>query len=200
MRKIFITMITISLLSSCVYTKMTHLNEDDLEWMSSYEKGDFAIFESKNNMDTVIITDKDIHNSLDPFMQNEGSNEYIAGGNFELQLRHQGKIHTGYFSISKEKRKGPVRIKGQLCERYGLGYNNQALPLKYSKVIIAGRILKDCMVIDKSNSDIGGDVKDSIGVKNFVWSKSKGLVKYELNNGDIYYLTKVSHPIKRVGI
>lgn len=52
---------------SCVFHKITHMTEDDLQWATNRKVGETMIFESdEGEQDTVVITSIDIYNSINP--------------------------------------------------------------------------------------------------------------------------------------
>lgn len=58
------------LLCGCVgvYTDMSHLSEQELDWTNCYNIGETVLFYShRGKVDTLIVAEKEIHNTSNPF-------------------------------------------------------------------------------------------------------------------------------------
>ncbi len=183
-----ILLLSICLLS-CIYSRITHLSKDDLEWFHVYEEGDTIYFNSlKNGMDTLIITNRTIFNSSFPFMENEASSEYIANGSYEYKMFHKGEIFEGILvHVRKEDNERPACISFSLC-----GFYSDYLNPKENKQVIGGDVLTDCIIINCSNAHNGLNQKN-IGINCIIWSKSIGIVRFDTNEDSFF-----SQSIRRV--
>ena len=69
---------------SCVYHSITHMNEEELAWVTNRHEGEIMYFQSSNGKkDTAKIYKIEIYNSLNPFNMayfNTSNTDYIAGG------------------------------------------------------------------------------------------------------------------------
>lgn len=54
--------------------------------------------------DTMFVVDKDIYNSLWPFIRSEASAEYYAGGYIEYVIKHKDASIRGTYIITKQNR------------------------------------------------------------------------------------------------
>lgn len=102
----------------CVNWKITHMDRSDLAWMKTYEIGDVEYFLSnKGNIDILLIRKKGIWNKIKIFRDNEGSDEYIAGGIIRYIIVHKNDTIVGSWGITKEKQYEPVFIWCTLGDR-----------------------------------------------------------------------------------
>lgn len=90
----------------CRVEKLTHLSEKELEWIPDYMVGQKLIFLSnKGHIDTMTITDLNVHNSLflfkNPFLKFEVTADRIAYKGTSYNITHDGKKIIGCFSIHK---------------------------------------------------------------------------------------------------
>lgn len=170
----FVCSILLSCVISCVYLKHTHMNNDDLRWLKSYNKGDTVLFHSnEDNIDTLIITNINIHNSLWPFVENEASTEYIANGSYEYQLHHKGNTFDGILLlIKKEYENEPVILSFSFGGLY-----SDRIQFETTALSENGEIIDDCIIINKENSH-EGKYQKLIGIKDFIWSRSQGLLEF----------------------
>ena len=147
------------------------MSNDELKWLQSYEKGDTIYFHSnKGNTDTLIITNVNVNNSMSPFVRNEASSQYVANGSYEYQMYHHGHIFEGILLlVEKELEDKPVVVSFSLC-----GF--------YSDPITSGTrgIIGDSIIIDNTNSH-KGKFQKNIDIREIVWSKTKGIIRYETN-------------------
>lgn len=187
MKKILFIISACLMLISCIYTEITHLSESDLAWMSVYNVNDSVLLASQEEVDTLIILNKTIYNSLNPFRENEGFSKYKANANYDYELRHKNRIIEGWFNISKEEKASPIHLNVQLHERFGFNLN-----MNLSKRKIGRVILDDCIVIDDNNSELSKYHSRDTILEYFVWSKSKGLVEFKFRYEDVYVNESVS--------
>lgn len=77
---------------SCIYNKVTHLSDEDLEWIDTYDVGDTILFVSNHgNTDIMIIAEKFLYNEKCPFYISEGSGpNYEANMGYDYIIRHGG--------------------------------------------------------------------------------------------------------------
>ena len=60
MRKEFISLVCALSLTSCFYEAMYHISEKDKKWIEPYCQDDTILFRSGDDMDTMIIVEKDV--------------------------------------------------------------------------------------------------------------------------------------------
>lgn len=173
-------------ITSCVYTKITHLSNEDLKWLSAYEKGDTVCFISHNcGIDTLFITDKEINNSNFPFIENEASFEYTANGSYTYKMIHKGEIYNGILLlVRKVDNDKKASISFSLC-----GYYSDMFSPKEIEQVIGRKIITDCIIINSSNAH-NGLYQKNIGIRKVIWSKSKGILEFETDE-DSWRLEKI---------
>ena len=67
MHKFYIFIISALLFQGCIYSDMTHLSNDDLQWIDGFYNDSYLEYRSdKNNLDTVFISRLSIQNSSCP--------------------------------------------------------------------------------------------------------------------------------------
>jgi len=174
---------------TCSYSELTHMNEKEVKSLDIYNVNDVRLFKSlsSNQTDTMIVLEKDMSNSLWPFMRSEATTEYHAGGGISFIVKHSGERLEGLYLISKNKQTRPLDFKfalgNRLCLEDDILKNTEDVLFKQMR-------LRLCFVIDDRNSHIGKfESKDT--VSEFIWQKEQGLVYYELNNNEKYLLKDI---------
>ena len=78
----------------------------DISLLSLYAPNDTVIFmnTTTKETDTMFVVDKDIYNSLWPFIRSEASAEYYAGGYIEYVIKHKDASIRGTYIIQKQNR------------------------------------------------------------------------------------------------
>lgn len=181
MKKDFLfSLLTIMLMQSCIYTRMTHMDTNDLAWMEVYNVGDTLLFHSSTCVDTMIVQEIDVYNSRNPFYISEADDEYTANASIIYEVRHHGLSLKGFCIIKKEYEHEPCCITLTLHNRYARCLKQDFQPFTINK-----EQLNDCMVINEANSKKSEfPVIKEMLISRFVWSKSVGLVEYEMIDGD----------------
>lgn len=169
-------------LHSCVYHYMTHMNEEELEWITNRQEGELMYFKSTNgDFDTLYIKEIWIHNALDPINWgyfNTSSNDYIA----QAQIRYYVKKRNdgGILEIVKLDRNGPISFSSILFD--GWLYD---VPLDLSRLQVNGIFLNDIMLFDyRNNKSINPNETNPI--VSSAWSKKYGLVQYAIQDGTVF--------------
>lgn len=164
--------------SSCVYTKITHLDKSEISWMDAYKVSDTIVFYCGASTDTMIIVDKVINNSLFPLSLNEGISEYIANTYFEFYVIHENERIEGTFILEKVS-DDKTTISTNISNRYGLN-----IDMKMHEIRMDNMLFKDCIIIDNNNSHLNN--KSVLQIEYFVWSKHYGLIEYKISDGMVY--------------
>ncbi len=190
-RKHLIILLAVFLLPVCVYHKLTHMNEGELRWMKCYSEGDSLLFASNmNNTDTLIVDSIEIHNSFNPFNSNPKiGSEYEAVAYLNYHIIHNEYSMEGWFSIRKKEQKLPVEYSVMLCDRYAFDIKRQGL----KDIVIGKEKFSDCIIFNESNSHYGKSQSMMCGVISLIWSKSRGLLQYSLENGEVFTLIGKIH-------
>ena len=162
----------------------------DISLLSLYAPNDTIIFMNTvtKETDTMFVVDKQIYNSLWPFIRSEASDEYHAGGYIEFLIKHKDASIRGNFMITKTEQGEPVKQSFVFGNRFCI--NEYSLSQKdYTIFKKMGREIKECLLINSKNS-IWGKLEEPDSVEQFVWSKELGLLYYQYMNGAEYYLYK----------
>lgn len=184
MKKKYIILIALLIVYLFLYKRMTHMNEDDLDWVKVYEKERVKLFATKDGIiDTLFVRNTAIHNSTWPFIRNEASDEYTAGASIDFYILHMQDTVDGILIVRKDSNEKPAIISFRLCDRYAF-----KLTPDLQKFIIDNKTYDDCIVVDSSNSKLGIYQPMICNIKSFIWSKSKGLIKYTFEDGTEYCL------------
>ena len=177
--------------TNCIYSKMAHFADDEAHWIKAYQTGDTVLFVSNlNNADTLIVTDVFLYDTHNPFYTNPGAAEtFSPNAGYDFKIKRNDSINGGIV-ISKSAENDSLTILANLHGRFSRNRDNineLRIPIKYSNFSINGKVFKNCMIFDDSNSSFSkhwNPQKDII--KKFVISKKYGLIYYELNNGEIF--------------
>ena len=160
---------------SCVYHHITHMNEEELEWVTSRHEGEIFFFKSQTGIiDTVTIKEITIHNSLNPINWgyfNTSNKDYIATADvrYILSSNEGGMLH-----IEKRSKDRPISFSSVLIE--GWVYD---IPLNATSLQIDGITINDIVFFENVKSD-------SSVIKSYFWSKKYGLVQYSFQDGTIF--------------
>ena len=92
----------------------------DISLLSIYAPNDTVIFmnTTTKETDTMFVVDKDIYNSLWPFIRSEASAEYYAGGYIEYVIKHKDASIRGTYIITKTEQSEPVKQSFVFGNRY----------------------------------------------------------------------------------
>ncbi len=169
---------------SCVYHYITHMNDEELAWVTNRHEGEFMYFQSENGAkDTVIICKIEISNSLSPFNMtyfNTSNTEYIAGGCIDFRFnRTTGCEGTLY--VQKLHNNKPVCFSGGLLGRW-----SSRTPLKLTKLKINNVTFNDVLFFDEKNTEQITNSDQVNPIKSYAWSKKYGLVQYSFQDGTVF--------------
>lgn len=166
---------------SCVYERITHMSDDELEWVTNRHEGETMYFKSQNGViDTITIKEITIHNSLNPINWgyfNTSQKTYIATADIRYFLNNS---NGGIFHIEKREIDKPISFSSVLID--GWQYD---VSLKPINMWIDGVIVNDIIFFDNGDSAYINH-NDSISIKNYAWSKKFGLVQYTFKDGTIF--------------
>lgn len=169
---------------SCVYHYITHMSEEELEWITNRHEGEVMCFKTDDGkQDTIIVCKIEVYNSLNPFNMsyfNTGKTEYIAGGGIDYRfIRSTGC--EGAFYVQKLDNSKPLRFSGGLLERWSKCTEQKQISLK-----INNATLNDIAFFDESNTKQIRDSAQDNPIKSYAWSKKYGLVQYTFLDGTTF--------------
>lgn len=168
-------------LYACVYHRITHMDEEDLKWVTNRYVGETMYFKSQNGIiDSVMINEICIHNSLDPInwgYLNTNQKEYIATADvrYSLNCNDGGVLHIEKKSIDEPIFFSSILINGWLYD----------VPMMLTTRRIDDINMNDIMFFDnrKSETIIQCGTNPII---NYSWSKKYGLVEYTFKDGTTF--------------
>ena len=147
---------------SCVYHYITHMNDEELAWLTNRHEGEFMYFQSKDGAkDTVIICQIDISNSLNPF-----------------NMTYFNTSNTEYIYVQKLHNNKPVSFSGGLLGRW-----SRETPLKLTTLKINNVTFNDILFFDENNTEQITNHNQVNPIKSYAWSKKHGLVQYTFKDG-----------------
>ena len=181
----------LSFLHSCVYHHITHMNEEELEWLTNRHEGEMMFFiSSEGTKDTVIICKIEVSNSLTPFnwtYLNTSNTEYIAGGCINYRFNRTTGCE-GTFYVQKLDNNKPICFSGGLLERW-----SRHVSLKLTKLKINNVTLNDVALFDENNTEQISNQNQATALKSYAWSKKYGLVQYTFQDGTIFTRTDIGN-------
>ena len=204
--KVSLIAIFVFAFQSCigVYTKMSHLSEDDKEWINAYNEGDSVLFCSNHfKIDTLIVTKRKINNRINPFfihfLDNYKGDIFYASQSYRFIIKGDGypRDLVGDLIIVKVYENKELSYLVKFFNRdskvWDYKYNDglrvyvDENPIKVTDFKWNGRVFKDCIVLDDTNSEFQKWTDKTIDlIKKYVISKHFGLIYYELTNGEIF--------------
>lgn len=178
----------IGFLYSCVYHKITHMNDEELEWITNREIGEIMYFKSPNGViDTLTILEVDIQNNLNPINWsyfNTSCKEYIATAHIRYSFSNRNT--GGLFYIKKQFNDMPICFSSVLFE--GWSYD---VPLKLTSLKVDNITMSDIIFFENGNPEA---IKrnDSNFIISYAWSKKYGLVQYTFQDGTTFSRTDIN--------
>jgi len=186
MKKIITIIICITTLTSCFYTAMYHLIEDDKKWLGAYKEGDVLLFTSKFGVDTMTITERKVVDKILPFVENESSDTFYANASINFTIKHSGSEISGWLIIVK-KDDSITSLHIRIGDRqYNLDDTKHVVFSKKTRTVST---LDDVISVSTKNSELY--IKSKYTPDIFYWSKSKGLIQYQYQTGETYNLYKI---------
>lgn len=168
------------LINTCVYHRITHMSDDELEWITNRYKGERMYFKSQYaNIDTVTIMEICIRNNLDPINWgyfNTSTKEYIASA--YVRYGFKNRKNGGTMEITKEYDDKPICFSSVLLESNWLN----DVPLKTSSLKINGVTINDIMLFKATATN-----KDANNpLVSYAWSRKYGLLQYTFQDGTTF--------------
>jgi hypothetical protein len=168
-----------------LHHKITHLSNDSLEWVDNRKIDEKMFFRSQyGNIDTLIITQKEIHNSINPinFKSNfskEAEIYYEAYAEVKYILLHNHDTIQGSFLITNIDNAVPIEISATLGNRLAKGITISTFTYSTTH-----NFKDDAVYVDDYNSKIEPQRKNKI--YSFVYGKKNGLLQYTFVNGETF--------------
>ena len=187
MRKEFISLVCALSLTSCFYEAMYHISEKDKKWIEPYCQDDTILFRSGDDMDTMVIVEKDVADRIIPLVESEASSIFYGTASIDFTLKHKGRvIYPGWLIVVKES-DNVLSLSTRIDNRQFKVTDTRHI--KYSAKQIGRTVFKDIIHVDSTNSELYS--YEESPPRSFSWSKSKGLLQYVYPNGETYTFNKI---------
>lgn len=193
----YICLIFFLLFCSCgaPYCKKYPFEEkDDYKSWMVYSEGDIRYFQSETSTDTMEVWKRDEKvpkNTCPLWLENslwfQDIHEYHAGAGYTFTIHHRGHNLIGHMSI----------IKGEMGEYAHFSFTIDGIygpntPVnQMEQDTINGAVFNDCIKIISNADEFPDRFVYPVEMTSACWSKSKGLLYYEIE-GVKYYLTQVA--------
>ena len=190
MRKEFISLVCALSLTSCFYEAMYHISEKDKKWIEPYCQDDTILFRSGDDMDTMVIVEKDVADRIIPLVESEASSIFYGTASIDFTLKHKGRvIYPGWLIVVKES-DNVLSLSTRIDNRQFKVTDTRHI--KYSAKQIGRTVFKDIIHVDSTNSELYSYEEST--PRSFSWSKSKGLLQYVYPNGETYtFYKRITH-------
>lgn len=172
---------------SCIeyYKSMTHLSDEELEWITNRYVGEVWYFQSQEGViDTATITKLKILNSTNPINWNAhtyADPDYRAFAYVNISMRGQRLGMSDFFLISKQKSEEPVYFRAKLFNRL-----TNKVPLQDICLMIDSMLIDDAVFFDEKVMDTLRWNELPSPIMNYAWSKKYGLLQYTFQDGITY--------------
>lgn len=185
--RIFFYVMVLLLPCSCLYKEMYHLQEGDDLWIAAYDEGDSVFFKASgsDDIDTMIVREKIYHDKHDPRALMGVSDVYHANVGFFMDMIHCGHYDGGNGLIFWRVNDSVGGVSFNICWASRVFYNQKDICFEMDT--IAGCSYDDIIKIynERKRATAGYYFFEF-----FLWSKSKGLMRYKYIDGDTYTLYK----------
>lgn len=166
---------------SCVkYNRMTHLNDEELEWITNRSVGEKMYFQSQSGViDTITIREIIIQNTTDSIDWNYyttgGDGVYHAGGEVYFSLRDIPYFNSFYLYKDTDE-----------LVYFGVEILYTWVPHVYivdTCIQIGGTMFEDIAFFDERSCELINRTNSSNPIKSLAWSKRYGLIQYTFQDG-----------------
>ena len=158
-------------------------SKKDLEWLAPYRNGDVVLYTSATGMDTMIVS-RNLYNTPGLLGLYCFSNFY-AEGEYINTIYHNGRRIDCEFIMVKEP-KEHVDMTMVFDKRFSV--DEQLQVGDTSSVVVEGCVYDDVIILNDGNSSVIEDTETNC--EYLYWSKSKGLLQYKYQNGEVYTFYK----------
>lgn len=164
---------------TCIYQKMTYMNESEQQWATNRNIGEIMVLKSENgDMASAVINDVTTYNSLNPINLNYNfREENLAMLRVGYTVFEKSDSLQGWVVVRKKNNDGSLEVSAALGNRVTIG------SLSLDKISSADG---DCLYFNSKNTEIDKYDKCPNPVASFVWSKSQGLMEFTLHDGTVY--------------
>lgn len=166
--------------NTCIYHSITHMNNDELEWITNRHEGEKMYFKSQyGDIDTLTILEVCFYNNLNPInwgYYNTCSREYTAHA--QVRYGFKNRKDGGIMEIWKLSNDKAICFSSVLLDSNWLN----EVQLKTTCLKINGAIINDIMLFGTATTNKW--TKNSL--VSYAWSKTYGLVQYTFHDGTTF--------------
>lgn len=177
-----------------MYIRMTHLSDDDLEWIQPYCNGKSFLFVSnKGNESRMDYTWKYIANSTNRFYASSNPRwNYEAEAGYRYQVKSLSDTLSGSFDVIRFVGTKDLYVYFKLGGRFSWredGDRDKYLPINPTVFTMGNKTFPDCVIADSTNSryDADSPYESHSRVETFVISKKYGLIYYKFEDGEEFF-------------
>ena len=184
-KSVIITLVMCSFVS-CTYNSVTLLSEKDLEWMDVYNDCDTVLLSSTSRCIDTMIVSRTLDNSPS-ILGVHCFSDFCGHGRYEYSIFHNGHKFDGLFVVRMDYDKSAYFLMNW---GYRYLHDEEIIlhPSDTTTVNVAGKVYSDVLMI---NDTVSSNVyEDENNCEYFIWSKSKGLLEYKYQNGEVYTFYK----------
>lgn len=200
MHKFYIFIISALLFQGCIYSDMTHLSDDDLEWMVGfYDHGHLEYRSDKNNIDTVFNGYYSIMNSSFPIYVSDNYYEtFSAQASVTLFFNTNQQYHTNcslYFMRNIENR--DTLSMSIVPDHYNVNINDDKLTSPEITISLGdfntkGHYWDNCMIADFDYIETPFNKHSRVRyLKTIVIQKGHGLIYYRYVDGEEFFFKRI---------
>lgn len=170
-----------------MHRRMTHLNNEELEWMQNFNRYTICGFSSNRGSESILaVKEISIWNSRSPFfISSNQSWDYEAAAAVEFEILQRDRLLDGYFQFRKVLPEKSLVVQGKLGDlRINDRVERDVRGFEYD-----GKLFSECVILDSLNSHI---LRNSFypfenDVQKAVISKEYGLIYYSFSDGEEFF-------------
>ena len=175
------------------YLEMTHLSDEELQWIDCVEKYPEPRFVSADGDTAYLFYDKvKVWNDTTRFHFEISSNfqdTYSAAGYYEYHIRNISDTIRGKFQIEKPVETEKLEIYACLNDLWTGKKRDICIPLRTTTFKLRGTLYDNCIVCDSTNTSYGGrtEFSDKNKITSFVINREYGLIYYQYSDGREFF-------------
>ncbi len=165
------------------YLRMTHLSDQDLEWIECVKKYPTAKFKSNlGNISELVYTDISINNSTNRFyFSTNVMDDFEANAWYFYTVKDLNIDLEGSFSIKRAVSRDSLWFTSRLG---AMSTTHRQISVCPITVIINEKQFENCIIVDTLNARNLANKEKQIYMDKFVISKEYGLIYYKLKTGE----------------
>lgn len=199
-RYVYYILALTGVMHSCAkYERMTHLSDDELEWITNRQDGELMLFRAQDGtIDTAVVSGTEYRNSTNPYyidyFHHGSDDEYLASAIVEFDFRSRMRqdsflidfpdwepIGRYCFYIRKENSDEPICFCAFVWERWTFSTH-----LNDTCILFGGDTINDIVFFGEEFMEPVNNFNPPIPIVSLAWSKKYGLVQYSFQDGTQY--------------